>query len=495
VGTHRRRSVRRVLGLTALSAVAPGSAHLAVGKRRTGYVLLSVFLLTAVAFAVFALTSSRQSLVKDLVKPGVLTMVEVGAGIAAVCWIALVIRSYLVVSPPGPRTAERAVGVGVVALLCLAVAAPPAVVARYAYVQRSLITTVFPDSEVTTVDEGKPVAANDPWKGRSRLNLLLIAADSGPDRTGTRTDSMIVFSADTHTGDVVMFSLPRNLAHVPLPKGPLADKWPGGFDDLLNALYRRVNDEKVLKGFHDPGAQALKETTGNVLGLRMDYYVMINMEGFERFVNALGGVTMNVTERLPIGGLDAYSNHVPPSGYIEKGVQHLNGFQAEWFARSRSSGSDYKRIQRQRCLIAALSRQVAPSTVLTRFQQLAAATKDLVATDLPQQLLAPLVTLADKIRSTGNIKSLPFIPPLINPNDPDFGKIKSAVQAALKPAPKPTGKPATPKPPTGTGTTQPPAAGGTRTGSTAGGPTGTGTAGKVAGSSPVESVNEVCALT
>jgi polyisoprenyl-teichoic acid--peptidoglycan teichoic acid transferase len=491
VGTHRRRSAGRVLGLTALSALAPGSAHLATGRRRIGAVLLSLTVLIAAAFAVFGLTSSRQSLVKMLVKPGALTMVEVLAGVGAVLWIALVIRSYLIVAPPGPRTSERAVGVGVVALLCLAVAAPPAVVARYAYVQKSLIQTVFPDSEVTEVDEGRPVAKDDPWKGRSRLNLLLIAADSGPDRTGVRTDSMVVFSADTHTGDVVMFSLPRNLAHVPLPKGPLAEKWPNGFDDILNALYRRVTDEKILKGFRDPGAQALKETTGSLLGLRMDYYVMINMEGFERFVNALGGVTMNVTERLPIGGLDAHSNPVPPSGYIEKGVQHLNGFQAEWFARSRSSGSDYKRIQRQRCLIAALSRQVAPAKVLTRFQQLASATKDLVATDLPQQLLGPLVTLADQIRSTGNIRSLPFIPPLINPNDPDFDKIRTSAQTALKPPAKSTGKPATPKP---TGQSQSPSAGGTRTGSTAGGPTGAGTAGTVAGT-PVESVNDVCSLT
>jgi polyisoprenyl-teichoic acid--peptidoglycan teichoic acid transferase len=489
VGTHRRRSSGRVLGLTALSAVAPGSAHLAAGRRRVGIALLSVTVLIALAFAVFGLTSSRQSLIKLLVKPGALTMVEVVAGLGGALWIALVIRSYLIVAPPGPRTSERALGVGVVVLLCLAVAAPPAVVARYAYVQRSLITTVFPDSEVTEVNEGKPVAKDDPWKGRSRVNLLLIASDSGPDRQGVRTDSMVVFSADTHTGDVVLFSLPRNLAHAPLPKGPLAAKWPGGFDDLLNALYRRVTDDKVLPGFKDPGAQALKETTGNILGLRMDYYVMINMEGFEKFVNALGGVTMNVTERLPIGGLDAYGNHVAPSGYIEAGVQHLNGFQAEWFARSRSKSSDYERIQRQRCLIAALSSQVAPAKVLTRFQALASATKDLVSTDIPQQLLAPLVTLADKIKSTGSIRSLPFIPPLINPNDPDFEKIRTSVQTALKTPAKSTNKPA-PKP----GQSQPPTAGGTRTGSTAGGPTGTGTTGKVAGT-PVESVNEVCALT
>jgi polyisoprenyl-teichoic acid--peptidoglycan teichoic acid transferase len=493
VGTHRRRSVRRVLGLTALSAVAPGSAHLAVGKRRTGYALLAIFLLIAAAFAVFALGSSRQSLIKALVKPGVLTMVELGAGLAAVLWIALVVRSYLVVAPPGPRSNERALGIVVVALLCLAVAAPPAVVARYAYVQRSLITTVFPDSDVTEVNEGKPVAKDDPWKGRSRLNLLLIAADSGPDRTGTRTDSMVVFSADTHTGDVVMFSLPRNLAHAPLPKGPLADHWPDGFNDLLNALYRRVTDEKVLTGYRDPGAVALKETAGTILGLRMDYYVMINMEGFEKFVDALGGVTMNVARRLPIGGLDAVGNHVAPSGYIEPGVHHLSGFQAEWFARSRSDSSDYDRIQRQRCLIAAMSRQLAPTSMLTHFQQLASATKDLVSTDLPQRLLGPLVELADKIKATGNLRSLAFIPPEFNPNNPDFEKIRTDVQTALRPPSKPAGKSTTPKPPRSP-TSQAPSAGGTKTGSTAGGPTGAGTSGKVAGS-PVESVNDVCSLT
>jgi LCP family protein required for cell wall assembly len=380
-------------------------------------------------------------------------------------------------------------GTAVVALLCVAVAAPPLVVARYAYVQRGLITSVFPDTEVTTVSEGgKPVAANDPWRGRQRLNLLLVASDAGADRTGTRTDSMVLLSTDVHRGDVMMFSLPRNLQHVPMPPGPLAQTWPGTFPDLLNAVYQRVTERpELLAGARDRGAEALKQVVGGILGLRVDYYVMINLAGFEKFVNALGGVTLSVTERLPIGGVLADGQHVAPVGYIEPGRQHMTGYTALWYARSRRDSSDYARMARQRCLIGAMARQASPTSVLAHFQELAGATKQLVATDLPQKLLQPLVDLAEQIRTKGVIRSLQFTPPLISTGDPDFTLIRTKVRQALAaPAAKSTPH-ATPTPPraSGTGTTKP--------GAPTGGTTST-THGESAPSSNAESVDQACAL-
>jgi LCP family protein required for cell wall assembly len=330
---------------------------------------------------------------------------------------------------------------------------------------------------------GKPVAANDPWKGRQRLNLLLIASDAGDDRTGTRTDSMVVLSTDVHRGDVVMFSLPRNLQHVPMPPGPLLQTWPDTFPDLLNAVYQRVTERpQLFAGARDRGAEALKQVVGGVLGLRVDYYVMINLAGFEKFVNALGGVNLTVTERLPIGGVLANGTHVPPVGYIEPGRQHMSGYTALWYARSRRDSSDYARMARQRCLIGAMARQASPASVLSHFQDLAGATKQLVATDLPQKLLQPLVDLADKIRSKGVIRSLQFVPPLINTGDPDFTLIRNKVRQALATA--------APKPASGTTPTSPRA---TPTKTPGSGTTST-ASGQSTPSSTVESVDQACAL-
>jgi LCP family protein required for cell wall assembly len=369
-------------------------------------------------------------------------------------------------------------------VLCVAVAAPPLVVARYAYVQRSLITTLFPDTEVTTVHEGtKPVAKDDPWKGRQRLNTLLIASDAGPDRQGVRTDSMVVLSTDVHTGDTVMFSLPRNLAKAPMPPGPLAEKWPNGFNDLLNAFYRAVTDTPgLLQGARDRGAVGLKEVIGNILGIRIDDYVMINLEGFQDFVQAIGGIVMNVPRRLPIGGILADGTHVAPSGYIEPGVQRLDGFKALWFSRSRSDSDDYERMARQRCLIGAVTKQISPTSMLTHFQQIASAAKNLVETDMPQALLQPLVDLADKMRGKTDIRSVQFVPPLINTSDPDYSVIRAKVKQALVP---PAKKPPAPTPTKKAGTTS------------GSGTTNRPNAGKALGTTPsteVQSVDAACGL-
>src|SRR5205823_11523328 len=99
-----------------------------------------------------------------------------------------------------------------------------------------------------------------------RLDILLIASDAAPDRTGVRTDSLVLTSIDVHTGDVILFSLPRNLQRVPLPAGPLRDAWPDGFPDLLNGVYQHVTEHPtLLAGARDRGADAVQQVVANIL--------------------------------------------------------------------------------------------------------------------------------------------------------------------------------------------------------------------------------------
>ena len=74
-------------------------------------------------------------------------------------------------------------------------------------------------------------AMADPWAGTPRVNVLLLGSDAGADRTGVRTDSMMVASINTRTGDTVLFGLPRNLQNVPFPEhDPLHKLFPQGFN-------------------------------------------------------------------------------------------------------------------------------------------------------------------------------------------------------------------------------------------------------------------------
>jgi anionic cell wall polymer biosynthesis LytR-Cps2A-Psr (LCP) family protein len=173
----------------------------------------------------------------------------------------------------------------------------------------------------------------------------------------------------------------------------------------------------------------------------------------------MGGVTVTVTERLPIGGLLADGTRVPPVGYIEPGTQKLGGEKALWYARSRRDSTDYDRMIRQRCLIGAMVRQAEPLTVLKHFQELASATKTLAETDIPRSVLPDMISLGDRMHGGGSIHSVAFVPPVIYTGNPNYARIRALVKAALvKPAAKATPAPSTsPTPrPTPTRTTPTP---------------------------------------
>lgn len=436
------RSVRRALLLSLASAVLPGSGLVAAGRRRAGCCVLGVLLLLLGVGAVLVLRSSSTGLLQLAVQQSWLDAVIVGALVLAALWAAVITATWLAARPTGLRGGARVLAGALVATLCLVAVAPMALAARYAYVQRDLISNVFapgipglsaggaqPGASGAGAESGQP----DPWAGQRRLNVLMLGGDGGVDRTGVRTDSITVASIDTHTGRTVLLSLPRNLEGVPFTPGtPMAKRFPNGFDDLLDAVYTYASDDPSVapKGAANPGAAVLEQTVGHILGLQIDNYVLVNLGGFRRIVNALGGVTVRVERRIPIGGIGPNGEAVKPTGYIEPGLQKLDGEKALWYGRSRTNSDDYVRMGRQRCLLGAMAHQLNPVTVLRRYQQIATATKDLVATDVPRDRLPALVGLADLVRKS-KIRSLQFVPPLIYTGNPDFALIRAKTGAAI----------------------------------------------------------------
>ena len=444
------------MALTWASAVLPGLAHWIAGRRRAAVAIAAVAVALLVTVVVLALTTSRTRLLQLAVQPGWLTVIIAAALVVALAWVVLVTGSYRVLGPV--RTtgmAQVAVIVGLAALSLL-VAAPPVAVARYAYLQRDLVTNLFPDQDPSTglaAGQNGGGTTKEPFAGRDEVTILLLASDAGPDRTGVRTDSVVAARIDTHTGAISLFSLPRNLQQIPFPPGPLHDAYPNGLtgnDGLLNAVYEAVtNKPDLLKGARDRGAEGVKQVVSYVLGIPIDYYAMVNLEGFNEFVDAMGGVTVTITQRLPIGGLLADGTRVPPVGYLEPGTRKLNGSDAQWYARSRRDGTDYDRMLRQRCLIGAMVRQASPTTVLKHFQELSSATKKLAQTDIPRSVLPDLIALGDKMHKAASIRSLAFVPPVISTGNPDYAKIRRLVKEAIAPAPTPAATTsAAPKPTT-----------------------------------------------
>ncbi|MEX5719346.1 LCP family protein [Geodermatophilus maliterrae] len=442
------RSLGAVLALTVVNAVVWGTAFLASGRRRLGAALIVVFLLV-VAGGVWLATAGQRTAARLLVDSAGLTWVLAGIVVLALAWVAVVVAGYRSLLPRRSSRPRLALGALLVAALVAAIAYPAYRVGTVAVAQRGLLDGVFADDrESATVDD-----TVDPFGTKERVNVLLLGGDGGEGREGVRTDTVIVASIATETGVTTLFSLPRNLEDLPFPAdSPLAAIYPDGFDagseseSLLNAVYRNgpAQHPDVLGATDDPGADFLKLGVGEALGLDIDYYVLINLDGFSRLVDALGGITVNVNYYVPVNGNPGTGEL--PDAYIAPGPdQRMDGTTALDFARGRFGLTDYDRMDRQRCTINAIIDAADPITLLEQYQELAATTQDIVSTDIPRTALDDFVDVAFLVKDA-EVRSVVFDTSLIDPAYPDYDLVRRIVSDSLAPP-----APASPAPPAAPG--------------------------------------------
>ncbi|MEY2954828.1 MAG: hypothetical protein RL530_429 [Actinomycetota bacterium] len=296
-------------------------------------------------------------------------------------------------------------------------------------VQSNMIGGIFTQQGITLPENG-------------RYNILLMGGDAARDRLGLRPDSMSVLSIDAVTGQAVNIGIPRNLQRAPFVAGsPMQKLWPDGYNCgdvcLINAIYKDVTDNhadlypKAEEQGSNPGIEATKEAVEGVTGLKIQSYVLVDMAGFKALIDALGGITITVKDRLPIGGQeDSFGQPINVKGWIEPGVQHMDGKTAIWFARARHGSSDYARMQRQREVEDAMLAQLDPANVLTHFKDIAAAGRQLLKTNIPNGQVAIYIDLALKAKKLG-IQKLELIPPTIDVVHPDYKAIHTMVQKAF----------------------------------------------------------------
>jgi anionic cell wall polymer biosynthesis LytR-Cps2A-Psr (LCP) family protein len=162
-------------------------------------------------------------------------------------------------------------------------------------------------------------------------------------------------------------------------------------------------------------------------------------------VDALGGITVNVNYYVPVGGEP--SRGILPDDYIAPGPdQRMDGERALDYARGRFGLSDYLRMDRQRCVLNAIVDAANPVTLLSRYQELAATTEDIVSTDVPAGVLGDVVDLAFRVKDA-DIRSVVFDDTVIDPAYPDYDRIRALVQEALAPEPATPSTPSAPSTP------------------------------------------------
>ncbi|KQZ08743.1 transcriptional regulator [Agromyces sp. Root1464] len=435
---------RRAWWLVVLNFLIPGAPQVLAGSRKLGRFglgsTLALWTLVVVGIVVWFLWPATLFTVFSM--SITLWIVAIVLAFYAVLWVILTLDTLRLVRLVKTAPSARMWVAGLTTIAMIGISGTAAYGAYFATTTSGFIASVF-----------APGPSEPPVDGR--YNILLLGGDSGPDREGMRPDSMTVVSIDAETGQAVTIGLPRDLEYVPFPEdSPLAAVYPEGYGAIdgcevdvcqLNSIYTEVElkspemyPDAVAEG-SEPGIEGVRDAAEGITGLEIQYYALIDMQGFQQLIDALGGVDINVDTRIPIGGDE---NNEGVDGWIEPGQQHLDGYHALWYGRARygTAGGDYERMARQRVLQEAVLQQFTPANVLSKFQEVASAGTDTVKTDIPQSMLGYFVNLSMKTKELP-ITTVELVPANgVDPTDPDWDYIRSLIEPAVAPA---TEEPAT----------------------------------------------------
>ncbi|MDQ6755141.1 MAG: LCP family protein [Actinomycetota bacterium] len=444
---------KRAFVLLLMTLLVPGSAQIVAGNRKLGRAALRVtFAVWAVVvLAIVLALTSRATIITALTNPFTSLIVILVLVALALGWAFIFLNTLRIIRPGLLAPGMRGMVSGVLVLLMVLTAGSMGYAAYVINVGRNAISNIF--------SAGAPSMA--PVDGR--YNFLVMGGDAGADRVGRRPDSIIVVSVDASTGQAVTISIPRNLQNAQFPAdSPMHSVYPQGYNCgdncIINFLYTEVTQKykDLYPGKADPGAAAMMDAASGTLGLKIQGYVLIDMAGFSKLIDALGGVKINAGGWVPISGAEIGSSdqHAPPEGWIAPGEQTLDGYHALWYSRSRQWVLEYSRSQRQQCIQQALLKQMDPATVLTKFESIANAGTQVMESDIPAAQLGSFVDLALKSKQHP-LNRLTIGPPDFGinfPTYPDFGQIHAKVRdlisgKASSPVPSDaSGAPAAPAP-------------------------------------------------
>lgn len=212
-------------------------------------------------------------------------------------------------------------------------------------------TSGAPEETVVEETSGSEPEAD---AGEEPIDVLILGVDKRPDGgsegMGVRSDSIIVARIQPDTGETRLLSIPRDL-YVEIEPGE---------KDRINSAYAIG------------GVDQTRSIVERYTGIGIDHYAVIDFEGFEEAVDALGGVKVDVRE-----------GEYPENWNVEPGKQRLNGTRALMYARYReSAGGDIDRIGHQQQILSAVKGKMLSVGVVTKLPELLEATNGNVESDV-----------------------------------------------------------------------------------------------------------------
>lgn len=269
----------------------------------------------------------------------------------------------------------------------------------------------------TATPEPTPTQGPD-WTDGGLLNILLIGADAGRAGYGNYlTDTMIVVSIDPKTKQTAFITMPRDTTGLPIPRDwPAYDAWGGKFGTKANSIYTyaaRLTPSQYPFPAKNKGFNAMKGILGETMGLKIDYFVAVDLKSFREIINDLGGVIIDVQNPV----YDFHYAADDGSGhwklYIPPGIQYMQGQEALAYGRARHETSDFDRSARQQRVITSVRKQIDLSSLLAPgvIQDLLKTLRSSIKTDIPPDKIPALIQLAQGIDLDKRI-SLALDPPV-----------------------------------------------------------------------------------
>lgn len=206
-----------------------------------------------------------------------------------------------------------------------------------------------------------------------KVNILVMGVDERSDDVG-RSDTMFVVTVDTSTKAVSMLSVPRDTRV----------KIPGYGWDKINHAYS------------EGGYKLSQRTVEDLLGIPMDYYAIINFAAFNKIVDAVGGVTIDVEKRMYYE--DPYDNLLID---LKPGEQKMDGRTAIKYVRYRDEDGDIGRIERQQKFIKAMLKEVTSPFILPRIPGIIREVNSALQTDMTTAEMLNLAKLLNDASKAG----------------------------------------------------------------------------------------------
>ena len=224
------------------------------------------------------------------------------------------------------------------------------------------------------VSGGNP-STSSVWKGRTELTVLVAGIDRRPNGGDQNTDVIILVHVDLINRRVAAISIPRDL-------------WvdiPGVGQDKINSAYNY--GVKADGSNAAAGISILRDTVESVFGVPIDGYVLFDFNGFKDVVDELGGVDIDVPNKI-VDTAYPTEDYGVKTVTFEQGEQHMDGETALEYVRTRHSDSDDGRRDRQMQVMLALFGKGKNLSTIAKIQPLILALGKTVQTSFPldQQL-------------------------------------------------------------------------------------------------------------